>query len=181
MLTSGRYRIGVGLLDPASGSKSPMVPIGEQVVRQRAINYTVQTPPTPLVSPVQFGTHAHLLGYALQRHDTTLTIKLYWQVLQPLLPPHHIFVHLDDAAGQTLAQSDDVPQTVDGPAPTGSWLPDEYLVTTHTVEIAALAPATLATRLDLRIGLYVPATGVRLPTTDAGAITGDHVTIPLQP
>ncbi len=180
-LASGNYQLGVGLLDPQTGVKSAMVLLGEQAVRQRLINYTSIVPPVSLATPVQFGTHARLLGYALQRQGTTLTLELDWQVLQPLLPPHEIFVHLDDATGQTVAQQDGPPQTVNGPAPTGSWLPGEYLVTTHTLVAAALADEGTNAPFDLRIGLYLPERGVRLPTTSDGAITGDHVTIPLQP
>ena len=36
-------------------------------------------------------------------------VRLYWEVLQPLLPPHHIFVHLDTPDGQTVAQQDGPP------------------------------------------------------------------------
>ncbi len=184
-LTSGSYQLGAGLLDPQTGAKSAMVLLGKQPVRQRAINYTATVPPVPLATPVQFGTHARLLGYALQRNGTSLTLDLYWELLQPLLPPHQIFVHLDDATGQTVAQQDDVPQSVNGPAPTGSWLPGEYLVTTHTIVTPALdegtAGGTASAPLDLRVGLYLPESGLRLPTTSDGAITGDHVTIPLQP
>ncbi|MEZ4674986.1 MAG: hypothetical protein R2932_12165 [Caldilineaceae bacterium] len=122
-----------------------------------------------------------LRGYELQRNTEQLTVQLYWQVRQPLLPPHHIFIHLDDATGQTLAQYDSVPQSASGPAPTGSWLPDELLVTEQIIAIDALSSAQLAEPLELRIGLYEPTTGQRLPTTRAGASTGDHVTIPLDP
>jgi len=178
-LPSGRYRLGVGLLDEERGTKSAMVILGEQAIEQRAINYVAVTPPTPLASPVQFGTHARLLGYELQRQDTTLTLELYWHLLQPLLPPHQIFVHLDDATGQTVAQQDDLPRSANGPAPTGSWLPGEFLVTTHTIVAPELA--TNGASFDLRVGLYLPEGNLRLPTTDDGVVTGDHVTIPLQP
>jgi len=91
------------------------------------------------------------------------------------LPQHHIFVHLDNAAGITLAQSDDVPQTAAEPAPTGSWQPGEYLVTHHHLPIPSAAdPAAV-----LRVGLYVPQSGVRLPLTLAGTPAGDALTLPV--
>jgi hypothetical protein len=103
--------------------------------------------------------------------DQQLTIKLYWEVLQPLLPPHHIFVHLDAADGQTLAQQDGPPATASGPAPTGSWQPGEFLVTAH---VLAVRP-----RPDdvLRVGLYDPQTQVRLPVTMGGQAEGDNVVL----
>ena len=41
--------------------------------------------------------------------DGRTLVRLYWEVLQPLLPPHHIFVHLDAPDGQTVAQQDGPP------------------------------------------------------------------------
>lgn len=179
-LATALYQLGAGLLDPTDGRKSPIVIFGEQAIQQRTINYTALHPPLPLSPPIQFGSHARLTGYAVVVDETTATIQLFWQVLQPLLPPHHIFIHLVDDMGQTVAQSDDEPHTVAGRAPTGSWLPDEYLVTEHQI-VADVLRSVDTMALDLNIGLYVPATGVRLPTVTDGAITGDHVTLPIQP
>jgi len=154
--------------------------LGMQPIQQRLIAYTAEQPPIPLVPPVQFGTHVQLTGYAVAQNDEAITIRLYWHVLQPLLPPHHIFIHLNDETGRTIAQSDAAPRTAAGRAPTGSWLPDEYLVTEH--QILTPVPVSSAPGVfSLNIGLYVPSTGQRLPTVVDGVTTGDHVTVPLQP
>ena len=168
-VASGTYRLMAGLLDPNTGKKAPPIALGTVRVYQRNAHFTSTPPPTPLATPAQFGTHVQLLGYGLQRNDTTLELILYWQVLQPLFPPHRIFVHLDDATGTTLAQTDEPPQTPDGPAPTGSWQPHEYLVTHHTLTTTALHDATTV----LRIGIYLPDTGTRLPITVASQPAGD--------
>lgn len=175
-LPTGTYRLGGGLLDPMSGAKSEFILLGKQAVRQRVANFTPVTPPQPLSTPVQFGSHVQLLGYELARTDDTLSLQLYWQVLQPLLPPHHLFVHLDDAMGETLAQDDGNPMTAAEAAPTGSWQPGEFLVTEQQLPLTA---AIEDHAVQLTVGLYVPATGARLPTSIEGAVTGDHVTIPL--
>ena len=171
-LTSGDYQLGAGLIDPVSGEKSPFVLLGRQQVQQREATFIPQTPPQPLPQPAQFGTHAQLQGYALTVAGESITLQLYWQILQTLWPPHHIFVHLDTAAGQTIAQADGVPQSKKGPAPTGSWLPGEYLVTTHQLTTSDLSPD-----LHLSVGLYLPSTGERLPVSIAGQGAGDAVII----
>ncbi|MCE7982766.1 MAG: hypothetical protein DYG89_16400 [Caldilinea sp. CFX5] len=174
---SGAYGLVAGLLDPVTGVKQPPIALGAIRVYQRQANFTLTPPPTPLPQPAQFGAHVQLLGYEQQRQGEQLVVTLYWQVLQPLLPPHHIFVHLDDAAGVTLAQADDAPQTATEPAPTGSWQPGEYLVTHHTLTV----PMDTDPAAVLRVGLYVPESGVRLPVTIAGASAGDAVSLPAKP
>ena len=130
---------------------------------------------TPISRPATFGTHATLIGYAITRENATLHLALTWHVQQPLLPPHHIFAHLVDASGPRLAQHDGEPSSAHGRAPTGSWLPDEYLTTHHQITM----PANVPTPLMLQVGLYLPSTGQRLPVTIEGEVTGDHLPLPL--
>ena len=176
-VTSGTYRLVAGLLDPLTGAKQLPVTLGETVIAQRVANFTPPSPPIPLTDAIQFGTHVRLLGYDLQQVDQQLDLALYWQVLQPLVPAHHLFVHLDNAAGVTLDQADGAPQTAAGPAPTGSWQAGEFLITNHRLDSPNLADATLV----LRLGLYEPQTQVRLPLTLAGNPAGDAFVIELVP
>lgn len=173
---SGMYRVIAGLHDPISGAKSAPVALGQFAVQQRNASFSPVAPPTVLATPAQFGTHVQLLGYGLETQADQLYLTLYWQVLQPLWPPHHIFVHLDQVDGGTVAQADAAPQTADGPAPTGSWQPGEYLVTHHVLPLSAASDAPLL----LRVGLYRPTTEVRLPLSVAGAPAGDAVTLHFQ-
>ncbi|MCB0157569.1 MAG: hypothetical protein KDD83_05525, partial [Caldilineaceae bacterium] len=131
----GDYRLITGLLDPATGAKSEPVELGELTVRQRPISLDAPAPATPLEPPPRFGTHADLIGYDLTRENGALALTLHWRVQQTLLPPHQIFVHLDTPDGTTVAQDDGPPRTRDGEAPTGSWLPGEYLSTQHRVAL----------------------------------------------
>lgn len=130
---------------------------------------------TPLAPEVQFGTHVQLIGYELTRLDQTLDVKLTWRVLQSLLPPHAIFVHALDADGRRIAQQDGQPLTATGPAPTGSWLAGEWLVTQHRLDL----PTHLTQPASLQVGLYLPTTLVRLPATAQGHPIGDAASIPL--
>jgi len=174
-LPSGDYQLGAGLIDITTGTKGPWLPLGTQRIQQRQASFTPTTPPHPLTPPAQFGTHALLQGYALQQAGTTLTIHLYWHVLQSLWPPHHIFVHLDNGQNTTVIQADGPPVTAAGRAPTGSWLPGEELITIHELTVTAL-PADA----QLRVGLYLPATEARLPVSRDGQSAGDAVTISLR-
>lgn len=172
---SGMYRIIAGLRDPISGVKRAPVILGQVAVQQRNASFSPVAPPTALAAPAQFGTHVQLLGYGLEPQADQLYLTLYWQVLQPLWPPHHIFVHLDQVDGGTVTQADAAPQTADGPAPTGSWQPGEYLVTQHRLSLVTAGDASLL----LRVGLYLPATEVRLPLSVAGEPAGDAFAIQL--
>lgn len=176
-LTSGRYQLIAGLLNPENGAKSAAASLGQVQVYQRAANTTQPALQHPLNPPVQFGTHARLLGYDLVQKDQKLQLRLHWQVLQTLFPAHHIFVHLDQTDGHTLAQADDPPVTQAGPAPTGSWRPGEYLTTLHEIQLPASVPADTS----LKVGLYVPSSGQRLPATVNGSPTGDTATLLLHP
>ncbi|MEZ4708040.1 MAG: glycosyltransferase family 39 protein [Caldilineaceae bacterium] len=196
-LESGTYRVISGLLDPATGEKSAPVALGPLQIRQRAARLEPPTMAHVLDAPVQFGAHAQLIGYELTQPPGggQIELRLYWRALQPLLPAHNIFVHLEDETGQIVAQSDGPPRNVlaDGAtesAPTGSWRTDEYLTTLHVITVPpALQPdfvfnpatgaMTLAGQaLQWRIGLYVPPSGPRLPTSINGQPSGDAAVLP---
>jgi hypothetical protein len=166
-LTSGDYRLVAGFLDPTTGAKTPPVALGAVRIAQRRGEFTRPVPEVSLPAPAQFGTHARLYGYTLAPADDGITLQLYWEIVQPLLPPHHIFVHADMPDGATLAQQDGPPVIAAGPAPTGSWQPGEFLITEHALALPEGAV--------LKVGLYDPITLARLPVTLDGAAAGDSV------
>jgi hypothetical protein len=179
-LASGSYRLVAGFIDPATGEKTPPVELSTLAVRQRAASFTRPTPEVTFSDPPQLGTHARLLGYDIREQGEQgeqTFVRLYWEILQPLLPPHHIFVHLDAPDGQTIAQQDGPPVGVGEagaqaqPAPTGSWQPGEFLVTEH------LLRAPLGEDRSMRVGLYDPVSQARLPVTMGGQAVGDSVTL----
>ncbi len=170
-LEPGRYRLAVALEDQATGQATPPSILTAIEVTRRPAQFAAPSPSHRLDPPVQFGTHVRLVGYGFSPQGNALALTLYWEVLQPLLPPHHIFVHVDTAAGKTIAQADGPPETSAGPAPSGSWLPGEYLATTHLLPISdgqgADGPA------QIRVGLYRPGDNVRLPASRGGKPVGD--------
>jgi hypothetical protein len=144
--------------------------LGTVGVEQRRARLTQPAPAVSLPTPVQFGTHARLYGYAIEAAgEGKSTVRLYWEIMQPLLPPHHIFVHAKGLEGAVAAQQDGPPLSADGPAPTGSWQPGEFLVTLHGID----APATSA----FDVGLYDPVTLTRLPATIEGEAAGDSAAL----
>jgi hypothetical protein len=149
---------------------------GAVTLQRRA---TTTEPPTilqPLPDPPFFGSHVKLLGYDITAKGSEessagqLDVRLFWQVEAALLPSHHIFLHAIDSAGAQVAQQDGLPFTNNGPAPSGSWQPGEYLTTIHHVLLPAEAGIA-----ELWVGLYEPKSGARLPVSSGG----DFVVLPV--
>lgn len=115
---------------------------------------------------------AVLDGWELRRSDadpTSWQVTLRWQPLQPSAAPLHSFVQaLDGESGALLAAWDGVPQA--GFAPTFAWQAGQPV----EERIALALPADSASRpVRLIAGLYDPATGQRLTTSDGS----DFVTL----
>jgi len=106
-----------------------------------------------------------LLGYELSspqvRAGETLTVTLYWQAPHILIDSYKSFVHLTDASGQIVTQSDAVPGH--WARPTYGWLPGQWVADPHTIQIPVSTP------LDVWIGMYYPETGERLTPAGDGA------------
>jgi hypothetical protein len=91
---------------------------------------------------IKFDGAIALTGYDRAPHSPrpggTLQVNLYWEALQPLEANYHTFVHLLDAGGQAVAQSDQRP----GGAyyPTSLWRPGETLRDEHLLSIPGDVP-----------------------------------------
>ena len=203
-VSSGEYQLITGLLDPTTGTKTEPVTLGSLLVEQRAARFDAPAITFPLKDPVQFGSHISLLGYDLMAVEEGAAAKLllHWQVLQPLLPPHHIFVHLDQKGADgllvTLLQDDGPPITFASgaatsdakddsliKAPSGSWQVGEYLTTQHRLTVPPDSVVNIdngqllidGRPLMLTVGLYQPESGQRLPASVDGVVTGDSATL----
>ncbi|HOU42214.1 MAG TPA: hypothetical protein PK829_13190, partial [Promineifilum sp.] len=95
-------------------------------------------------------------------------LPLVWRADGQPEAAYRVFVHLVDAAGHIIAQSDAAP--ANWTRPTTGWLRGEVILDTHTLTLPEPLPAG---PLTLRIGLYDPDTGARLASGGA-----DFVTIP---
>lgn len=110
-----------------------------------------------------YGDAATLLG--LNANRETGEVTLVWQAENETQTSYRVFVHLLTADDAILSQSDGEP--VQWSRPTTGWLPGEILQDTHKLSFPDSPDG-----LRLRIGLYDPQTGQRLPTE-----TGDSVTV----
>ncbi len=166
-LAGGRYRFTLNGL-----------PLGEIGVTAPDRQFTA--PPlavelnAPFNSPAPVAT---LLGISSAAPSTCTSapplfcLPLVWRADGEPEAAYRVFVHLVDAAGNIIAQSDAAPANWTRPA-TG-WLAGEVIVDTHTLTLPEPLPAG---PLTLRVGLYDPDTGARLASGAA-----DFVTIPWPP
>jgi hypothetical protein len=117
-------------------------------------------PSTATRASIDLGGQVRLIGYEFSsptvRAGETLTVTLYWQTQALLLTSYKSFVHVMDAKGQLVAQSDVVPRN--WTYPTSGWLPNEWIGDPHKLDI----PKNVAGSLEVWIGMYDPDTGQRL-------------------
>ena len=140
--------------------------------------YTPMYPNDPLEKPALFGDLAYFLGHDVITLDWTrgrrIILTLYWRptAAAPAPRSYSVYIHLLDAEGNMIAQWDGVPLL--GQYPTIYWRAGESLLDYwdfHVPEDVPLGPA------QLRIGLYDPLSGERLPVTVDGQPLGDGLTI----
>jgi len=114
-----------------------------------------------------------LAGYDLRpaalKPGSPMTVTLHWQPLRRLDADYTTFVHLLDADGVKIAQSDRVPGGVY--YPTSLWKPGETLVDVHNMTLPVSlgrSPHTIV------VGLYTGTTGLRhlAAPQPAGLIAG---------
>ncbi|MBP7590051.1 MAG: hypothetical protein KBA85_00495 [Chloroflexi bacterium] len=154
---------------------------GDQQIEVGALDVTAPerlftAPVTDVAVEAIFSDVAALLGVSFAPSppiplapSAPLDVTLVWRAEGETLISYRVFVHLIDEAGQIIAQSDGEP--ANWRRPTTGWLPGEVVVDEHRL---ALPEGVGNGRFALRIGLYDPETGQRLPTQ-----TGEYVLIPL--
>ena len=95
-----------------------------------------------------------------------LEVRLIWQCVAPLAQHYRVFVHLLNAQGQIVAQSDAEP--AGWTRPTTGWLPGEFIVDEHQLQLPDALPAG---SYALQAGLYDAASGQRLSSSSNPAGT----------
>jgi 4-amino-4-deoxy-L-arabinose transferase-like glycosyltransferase len=162
---AGRYRLALSLVRAADGSVIELgsgqtsLDLAEVEVRSRELRFSPASPAYRQAAPL--GSYVELLGYdfldAAYAPGALLEITLHWHALDTPDEDYHTFVHLLDADGNIVAQDDGPPGG--GELPVLGWLPGEYLADPRHLQL----PSDLDEgAYHLGVGLYDPATGVRL-------------------
>jgi mannosyltransferase len=108
------------------------------------------------------------------RGGALLQVALTWQAIAPIQEDYTVFVHLLDESDALVSQRDSQP--VSGFRPTRGWLQGDVIEDHLGVYVPQSA---LAKPLHLRLGLYRPSDGLRLPVAEGPAQTGlDFVEVP---
>jgi hypothetical protein len=117
--------------------------------------------PADTATFADFGDQIVLVGYdaspkRVQAGDT-LSLTLYWRAKYDLEINYQVFVHIQDAKGSLVAQSD---RLNPGEFPTRRWPLDKYVRDRHEIRLPAdLPPGSYS----VSTGLWVQAEGWRLP------------------
>jgi hypothetical protein len=109
-----------------------------------------------------FAGQAELAGYTVEGDgpgSEAITLSLVWRGLAEMPVSYRVFIHLVDAEGQIVAQSDAEP--AGWRRPTTGWAAGEYVLDRHTIQ---LPEGLLLDEVSLRIGLYEAQSGDRLAT-----------------
>ena len=162
-LNSGSYRFVVAGMDLGKVGEIDIIAperLFEPVEMETAVSATFSQNNQPLVT---------LIGLTQSPiSNLQLPISLLWQANAEMLTSYRVFIHLVDGSGQILAQADGEP--ANWSRPTTGWVPGEYILDVHTLNL----PLELPTAASLRLGLYDPITNQRLQTE-----AGDFVVVPL--
>ncbi len=126
-----------------------------------------------IVLDAQLGDAIRLDGYALDAEQSPPQLALFWSALSPIESDYTVFIHLRDAANNTLAQWDSQP--LNGAYPTSQWLPGEMVIDPVSLTLPESLPPG---EYYLAIGMYDLNTLERLPV--AADVSGENaVLIPL--
>jgi hypothetical protein len=165
----GRYTVHVALYDRRTGQRLPVadgVP-GVNALVLGDTRVTAAKPPSPPSRPLRqrLGAGIALMGFDLTsiHSDGSFRVTLHWRADAPIERDYTVFVQVLDAEGRLVAQSD--AQPAGGALPTTSWLPGEVVLDEHRL---TLPPGLPPGRYRLVAGMYLLATGERLPVASGG-------------
>jgi 4-amino-4-deoxy-L-arabinose transferase-like glycosyltransferase len=149
---------------PVIGGEANQLPDDKVILGKFHVQLQPSRPPEYPIR-AQFGDSLVLVGgdfpIRTLHPGQTLTYTLHWQALSSIGRDYTVFNHLVDAEGNLRAQQDNMPLM--NRYPTSMWDPDEIVMDPYTVPLPSdLEPGPYT----LRIGLYEPETGQRLPLKD---------------
>lgn len=120
----------------------------------------------PMPQPAQalgytFANGISLVGWRLDPTEAGLTATLFWTADRSVDQEWTVFVHLLDASGALVAQHDSPPDE-------GRYLASLWPANTPIPDRHPLAVSALPAGARLRVGLYLPSSGARLPLAAGG-------------
>ncbi|MBN1660812.1 MAG: DUF2723 domain-containing protein [Anaerolineae bacterium] len=177
----GVYRLVAGMYqlaeDGAIVAASDPITLGPVAVKSGAGPGAAEPGAAEPACPAEvvFGGEIELRGYEVVAGGDGLEITLQWRALRPPVSDDTVFVHLVDPGGEIVAQGDAPPQG--GVYPTSVWDAGEVVLDVHWLRLPAGTSATDLDGYQLRVGLYDPRSGERLPASTGG----DSISFPLPP
>ena len=155
-LPPGQYALSVQLLDATGNPAAATITLDATM--------EVAVPPRQFDRPVLDFSVGVVWDNGLVLHGNRSgesgELHLVWGTRRPLPESLRLFVHLLDEQDLIAAQWDGVP--VDWSRPTTSWLPDEYVTTSHRFDLPA-------GQYRIRLGWYDPVSGERVSVGDGDA------------
>jgi len=148
-LPADDYKIGIQIFDKNGAA------LGDTFVLQESITISeperVLSPPDFAIEEIaNWNNRIRLLGYDF---DGDNSLNLIWKTNQIMDTNLGLFVHVLDDNDIIIAQSDGIP--VNWTRPTTSWIPEEFITTTHTFDLPS-------GEYRVRVGWYDPVTGDRV-------------------
>lgn len=171
----GPAEVVLELRDSTGATIGPRLSLGSVVVNN--IDRSYELPPgLPLEPQTCFGAVFCLAGIAPEHVPMTpgqpVDLSLYWQVQTIPDAVYTVFLHVVDQAGNIVGQADHWP----GGLPTDILAEGQVITDRVTLPM----PGDLnAGSYDLRLGLYAPGDGARLPVTSSTLPAGeDYLLLP---
>lgn len=166
-LPLGRWRLAQPLpvpLDLAPGAY-PLLLRDETTATATLLGHiTVEPQPLPTHRlDARFAGGVALEGWRADKTDAGLLLTLFWRTERPLDQDWTVFVHLVGADGALVAQHDAAPDN--GRYPTSLWPAGVLIPDRHLLPVSDLHP-----EVTLRVGLYLPGSGRRLPLATGGDV-----------
>ena len=148
----GDYRMEVRVADTAVDLGTVTVRETDRVFEAPSMMYPVEA---------SLGDRVELLGYDLSTGSVasgeTFALTLYWRALAEMRTDYTVFTHLLAPDGSMTGQRDNQP--VGGTYPTSLWVPGEVVRDIYDIPVRVDASEG---EHRLEVGMYVPATGMRL-------------------
>ena len=180
-LSSGRYRVQIGLVDVQSGQVAPVrhwygkrdwFTIGSAEIQAWPLRTELPRDVDHRLENVEVAGNVRLLGYESTLEEQTLNVTLYWQAEERLEKDYNVFVHVGTPNEPPLADAGGVP--ANWTRPTTSWRPGEVIADEYVIPMADVPSGQHA----LMAGFYEPDTGQRPETVvDGSVIPGGYIVL----